>query len=167
MEDIAVNEGNFLTRELIQKAGIIYTFVDLFSQYETTVRDYGGDNFLTMNEVHILAHIEQNPGMTASELATDRRRSRGFISQCITKLDKNGYIIRVPQKEDSKKKSLFVTQKGKDLCVLHCQFDEQNLVKTYNYLRRDCTHEEIEHFYKVMEVYNRIMTASANKRKRK
>ena len=148
----------------MQKANVIYQFVDLFLQYETTTRDYGGDTLLTMNEVHMLAHIEQNPGTTASDIARELRRSRGFISQCITKFDANGYIIRVVQEQDAKKKSIFVTQKGKDLCSLHSQFDERNLVKTYNYLLRDCTHEEIEAFYKVMEVYNRIMTASSRKR---
>lgn len=130
----------------------------------TTVRDYGGDNFLSMNEVHILAHIEENPGLTASELADKVRRSRGFISQCLCKLEGRAYIIRVSQKDDIKKKSLFVTQKGKELCRAHAQFDEKNLLKTYNYLRRDCSHDEIKAFYKVMGIYNNIMNASAKKR---
>lgn len=159
-----INE-TILTYELMEKANIIYDFVDLFTQYENTVRDYGGDNFLTMNEVHMLTYIERNPGITASDVARNFRRSRGFISQCITKLDSNWYITRVPQENDAKKKSIFVTQKGKDLCMLHSQFDEKNLAKTYNYLRRDCTHNEIEAFYKVMDVYNRIMVASARKRR--
>ncbi len=156
----------FSTEELLSNANVIYEFVDLFSRYETTVRDYGEDNFLSMNEIHLLSHIEQHPGITASQLAENVRRSRGFISQCINKLEAGAYIIRVSQDEDNKKKSMYVTQKGKDLCVAHMKFDEQNLIKTYNYLLRDCTHEEIEHFYKVMGVYNNIMNASARKRQR-
>lgn len=49
---------------------------------------------------------------------------------------------------------------------MHSEFDEKTLLKTYKYLLRDCTSEEITAFYKVMETYNNIMLAAERKRKR-
>ena len=34
---------------LLENADLLYQFVDLFSNYENTVRDYGGNQYFTMN----------------------------------------------------------------------------------------------------------------------
>ena len=34
---------------LTQNAELLYQFVDMFSNYENTARDYGGNNYFTMN----------------------------------------------------------------------------------------------------------------------
>ena len=54
------------SQELLERAQILYEFVDLFSQYESTPRNYGWTEDLTMNEVHLLAKIDSaiaHPGM--------------------------------------------------------------------------------------------------------
>ena len=112
------------------------------------------------------ARIEAPPGICSSDLVAASRRSKGFISRMTTKLEKSGFIIRVPDKNDAKKFCLYVTAKGKTLCDAHAEFDEKTLIKTYHYLRRDCTDEEIEAFYKVVQVYNNIMNAAERKRQR-
>lgn len=155
------------SQELLSKAKILYQFVDLFSDYENTPRNYDWIEDLTMVEVHILAEIEEHPGITSKELSEKTRRSKGFISTIITKLTRSGYIVKIADKEDAKKKLLFVTSHGKSLCLAHAQFDEKTLLKTYNYLLRDCTSEEIGCFYKVMQVYNNIMIAAEKKRKQR
>jgi Transcriptional regulators len=155
------------SQELLNKSNILYEFVDLFLNYENTARDYGSDEFLSMNDVHILSAIDNNPGILSIELATSRHRSKSFISQVINKLETHGYIMKVSKADDNKKKLLFVTAKGKKLSQAHLLFDEKALIKTYNYLRRDCTPEEIDTFYKVMKVYNNIMNAAERKRRLK
>lgn len=152
--------------ELLHKAQILYEFNDLFSNYESTARSYteGGEPF-NMIDVHTLDAIERNPGLTSAELCEKMRRSKSFVSQILNKMENKGYLIRVEDELDAKKKHLFVTQAGKELCQQHNDFDERTLLKTYNYLLRDCTPEEIDNFYKVMSVYNNIMNAAARKRK--
>ena len=151
---------------LMLNAERLYQFVDMFSNYESTVRDYGGNNYFSMNEIHILAAIAKNPGIFSSDLAEQRRRSKGFISQIVTKLEKYGCIYKQSDPKDSKKKGLYPTERGLALAKAHDEFDMQTLEKTYGYLRRDCTPEEIRHFYKVIKIYINIMTAAERKRRR-
>lgn len=158
---------NYITSsDLLEKAEILYTFVDMFSSYENTPKDYGTGELFSMIEIHVLNAIYTHPGITAKELSEVMRRTKGFISQVLSKLEDEDHIIRIPCKTNSKLRELYVTSSGQQLCIAHNQFDEKTLLKTYNYLLRDCTDEEIESFYKVMQVYINIMNAAAAKRKR-
>lgn len=151
---------------LTQNAEQLYKFVDLFSNYENTVRDYGGNNYFSMNEIHILAAIAKNPGIFSGDLAEQCRRSKGFISQIVTKLERYGCVYKQSDPKDNKKKGLYPTERGQALAKAHDEFDVRTLEKTYGYLRRDCTPEEIRHFYKVIKIYINIMTAAERKRRR-
>ncbi len=158
---------NYITsRELLEKSEILYTFVDMFSAYENNPKDYGTGELYSMIEIHILNAIYNCPGITAKELSEKMRRTKGFISQVLSKLESAGHIIRIPCKTNAKLRELYVTQSGQHLCFAHNEFDEKTLLKTYQYLLRDCTDEEIEAFYRVMQVYINIMNAAAAKRKR-
>ena len=153
------------SQELLERAQILYEFVDLFSQYESTPRNYGWTEDLTMNEVHLLAKIDSEPGICSSDLVDVFHRSKGYISRIIQKLEAGGYIVRVADKQDAKRQLLFLTPSGKKLCTAHADFDERTLLKTYRYLRRDCTPEEIDAFHKVMQVYINIMNAASRKQR--
>lgn len=160
-------EKRYMTsKELLEKSEILYTFVDMFSSYENVSRDYGTGECFSMTEVHILNAIDVNPGITGTDLAEKLRRTKGFISQVLSKLEKKEYVIRIPSKNKKKYMELYVTAKGKQLCLAHNEFDEKQLLKTYHYLMRDCTEDEIVSFYKVMQVYINIMNAAAAKHKR-
>lgn len=159
-------EEYFTSKTLLDKAEILYSFVDLFSSYENTPRDYGTGEFFSMTEIHLLNTIYTSPGITATELSERKNYTKGFISKVLSNMEAKHYIIRVKDGDNSKRKQLFVTAEGQKLCVAHNDFDERTLLKTYNYLRRDCNDEEITAFYKVMKVYNNIMNAAARKRKR-
>lgn len=154
------------TQDLIKRADILYKFVDLFSDYENTLRDYGCGVKMNMAEVHMISAIESNPGITTTDLSELSRRTKGAVSQILSKLESKKYIIRVSDPSDAKKKLLFVTANGKKLSDAHNDFDIHALTKTFNYLLRDCTKDEIYTFYKVMNVYNNIMESGKRKQKR-
>jgi len=167
MDDYKIED--ILESDLLARAEVLYKFVDLFSSYEDTAREYLDSNgmaLFTMNEVHFLSSIESSPGITVVELAQKTRRSKSHISQLVKKFENLECVIKVPFEGQSKKKQLFVTAKGKKLCEAHDKFDRQALRKTYVYLLRDCTPAEIDSFYKVMGVYNNIMLAAERKRAR-
>lgn len=161
-----MKEWIITTQDLLEKAEMLYKFVDLFMDYENTPRDYGCGIEMNMAEVHMLSHIDANPGITITELAELSRRTKSAVSQIVSKLENKDFILRVPDKQDNKKKLLFVTANGRKLCDMHKEFDIQALTKTFNYLLRDCTKEEIFAFYKVVNVYNNIMEAGKRKRER-
>lgn len=157
MENVTVAPEKLLTQ-----AEILYRFNVLFSDYENTVRDYGNGTFMSMTEIHMLVHINEFPGITGAELADWFLITASAVSQVLSRLERRGYVVRVA--EHGKRKKLYVTLAGKQLCDNHRGFDIRTLAKTYGYLLRDCTPEEIQAFYKVMEVYNNIMTAGRRKR---
>jgi len=160
-------ENNYLPIDtLLERADSLYLFVNLFSDYEQTHRDYGAGEEMTMTAIHILAAVDENPGISGAQLAEKFFCTTSAISQSLTWLEKRGYIIRVVEKGHSKKKMNFSTKLGKKLCNAHRDFDIQSLTKTYNYLLRDCTPDEIVTFYKVLQVYNSIMMAGRKKRMR-
>lgn len=159
-------QGYMTSRELLEHAEILYTFVDLFSGYENVPRDYGTGQLFSMTEVHLLNAIYSNPGITSTELGRRIRRTKGFVSQTISKLEKLGYLVRMASPSNARRKALYVTAAGQKLCVAHNEFDEATLQKTYHYLLRDCSPAEIVNFYKVLQTYINIMDAAAAKRRR-
>jgi DNA-binding MarR family transcriptional regulator len=159
---LEVNELDFF-----KNVNVLYRFVSLFSSYENTPRDYGTGEDITMTEMHVLASIETHPEITGTELAAMHLCTTSAISQVLKKLEDQGYIVKMTSKANSKKKALYVTAEGKKICRFHEDFDLKTLVKTYHYLRRDCEAEEIQAFFKVMQVYNNIMEAGSRKQKQR
>ena len=151
--------------DLLHRAETLYRFVALFTDYENTVRDYGEKHKMTMTEVHTLVAIEANPGISATELADRFFCSKSAVSQLLSKLERSGYILRITDQSNSKKKQVFVTQVGKHICDLHRAFDVKALTKIYRYLLRSCSEEDISTFYHVMKIYNNIMDSAYRKRK--
>ena len=64
-----MKEWIITTQDLLEKAEMLYKFVDLFMDYENTPRDYGFGIEMNMAEVHMLSYIDANPGITITELA--------------------------------------------------------------------------------------------------
>ncbi|WP_174229157.1 hypothetical protein [Bacillus tequilensis] len=67
--------------ELNEKANIIYEFVMMkYNNYIKTARDYGTGGIIHMVEVHTLTVIEENLGITVTEVALKWNRTRGALS---------------------------------------------------------------------------------------
>lgn len=162
MSDLSNTVGS--PEELLARAEILYRFVALFSDYENTSREYGAHDVMSMSEIHVLAHINDHPGITGVELSEAFLITPSAISQILARMESEEYIVRISKK--GKRKMAFCTMKGKQLCDAHKAFDINTLTKTFTYLLRDCTPDEILTFYKVMGVYNSIMTAGRKKRLR-
>ena len=147
-----------ITDEMLQEYSDILTdFIDLYAgSSETVYRDYGNGDMVTMTQVHMLSTIEENPGITATELSQRKRKKKSSISQVISQLTQKGYVERVADPSDSKKLCLYATPAGQELCRLHRAYDVSSMGRTYAKLQTYCTREELDHFYKVLKVYNQI-----------
>ena len=85
---------NKIFDQLNQKANAVYNFVMLYSGYMSERHNYGVGIPINMVEVHTLTAIEENPGITISQLASLWQRTNSALSQTATKLEKKGYVIR-------------------------------------------------------------------------
>ena len=93
-EELNQNSVNVLFSQLNEKADLVYKFASLYNDYMAEKHDYGTGQLINMVEVHTLTAIEENPGITISQLASMWRRTNSALSQTATKLEKRGFIIR-------------------------------------------------------------------------
>ncbi len=139
--------------ELERRAEIIYAFLDAYTTYRNVPKDYGtGENF-TMTQIHLLDYIDKNPGSTITDIAAGYRKSKGLVSQMASAFEKMGYLVRMSDPQDAKKQRLFLSMEGKQLNNTHRHFDVVNRISAYRFLRKSCSKEEIDAFYKVMEMF--------------
>lgn len=151
MSEKTLNPYNYM-----EQAQIIAEFLDIFAGTADSLKDYGNGDLISRTQIHLLSAINAAPGITASELATLKRRKKSTISQSLTILEKKGYLYRVNDTQDAKKLRLYATDEGKKLSNLHDAYDEKSMAERHWKLLHDCTEEEIMHFYKVMIAYNKI-----------
>ncbi|WP_232697801.1 MarR family winged helix-turn-helix transcriptional regulator [Brevibacillus daliensis] len=152
-----VIQKNAKYHELDAKANIIYKFVMTYTDYIKTARDYGTGETINMMEVHTLTVIEENPGITVTEVALEWNRTKGAVSQIITKLEKRGLIIRKKEHDNAKNVHLYVTDRGEVLSKAHKDYDIKELTWADRTLHKSFTSEEIDVFYKVMQQYTELL----------
>lgn len=152
-----VIQRNAKYHELDAKANIIYKFVMTYNDYIKTAHDYGTEETINMVEVHTLTVIEENPGITATEVALEWNRTKGAVSQIIAKLEKRGLIIRKKEDNNAKNVHLYVTDRGELLSKAHKTYDIKELTWADETLHNSFTTEEINAFYKVMQQYTELL----------
>lgn len=142
--------------ELSPRADILYRFVMTYADYINGVRDYGTNISINMVEVHTLSMIEDNPGITVSQLAKRWERTKGAISQNVSKLEKKGLVQKIKDEKNNKIVHLFVTKDGEHLSTAHKIYDITDIMQTQQELLENCTIEEINTFYKVLQEYYKL-----------
>lgn len=135
----------------------IYKFVMFYYNYIISKHDYGNGELISMIEAHTITFIEENPGTTVSELAIYWNKTKGAISQTVSKLIEKGYILRQKSENNAKTFNLFVTDKGLKLSKAHKLYDTIDIAKTLDQLLETCTPEEIDSFFKVIHHYVHLL----------
>lgn len=139
-----------------QKSELIYRFIALQNEYAGEPREYGGSP-ISMPEVTILISIEENPGITTTELAAMHRKTKAALSQTVKKLEQRGVVYRTRCPVDGKRALLHVNEDGKKIIAAHQQYDLNNLGNTLDRLLKSASVEEVDAFFKVLELYNDIL----------
>ena len=131
---IEANEDEKLINSRYKKLnGIMeamYDFVLAYSNYYSIRRDYGTGEKFTMIEIHILTEICDNSGITVTELAEKWCRTSSAISQTVKKLIKWGFVNRISNENNGKIFHLSITEKGKELALIHKRYDNLDIIKT-------------------------------------
>lgn len=135
----------------------IYQFVMRYNDYIISTHDYGMGLLLTMIEAHTLTYIEEHPGVTVTELATYWNKTKGALSQTVSRLSEKGLVAKEKRAGNAKSILLYPTETGVALSKAHKLYDTVDIAKTMGELRKECSAEEIDAFYKVISVYNQVI----------
>lgn len=94
-------------------------------------RDYGTGHRYTTLEVHTITLIEQNPGITVTEISRIFNRTKSSVSQLISRLEKKGLVSKSrPNSNNRRIRNLNLTELGQKLSESHVSYDEARF-KTY------------------------------------
>lgn len=151
-----------LYKTLNMRAEKLYDFVYYYNKYMQEAKDYGTGNLSSMPEAHILTAIEQEPGVTISQLSKKRNRTRSAISQTVKSLEKEGYIYKQKRENNNKELLLYPTEAGKALSRAHKLYDIADISNTTEALLKQCTVEDIDTFYRVLEIYLGLLPKDCN-----
>ena len=135
----------------------IYQFVFLYNDYIQKPRDYGNGDPIRLVEVHTLTMIEQNPGITVSELAKLWKRTKGTVSVNVSALERAGYIYREKTAENAKTIPLYPTKKGIELRTMHKAYDNLEVVRTQATILQECTQDQLQAFYKIIKIHVNLL----------
>lgn len=151
-----INSVQNILDNLNEKVDIIYKHQTLLSDYSTTPRDYGTGYPMTEVEMHTLGYILDNDGLYASQLAIYTNRTKGAVSQLISKLEAKGLVSRINEPDNKRLYRLYLTKEGHRACEIHRAYDRTRMIEMINEISQYCTIDEIEAFFKVMKYRNVI-----------
>lgn len=154
----AIDNLNSLYNQLASRNELLYRFVTRHSELLQHRRPYDkSEDTYTTIEMHTLSMIDANPGITVSELAKNWNRTKSTVSVNIKRLFEKKLIYKVTDEKDAKVQRLFLTEKGQTLSTEHKLFDARVALAVYEKLIKATSVGEVETFYKVMEIYLKIM----------
>lgn len=136
---------------------VIYEFVMRYNDYIYSEHDYGNGDPLTMIEAHTLTYIEDHPGTTVTELTNYWHKTKGAISQIVSKLEALGLVKKTKKEGNAKNVCLYVTECGFQTSRAHKLYDTLDITKTLSAIQKECTPAEIDTFYKVISVYYKVI----------
>jgi DNA-binding MarR family transcriptional regulator len=136
---------------------IIYHFALNYNEYMNSRHPYTKDEALTTLEAHLLTDICDYPNSTVTSLSNSWNRSVSATSQTVRTLIKKGLVTRKNSKTNAKVFFLIPTEKGIKTSDAHKRYDTLDIIKTIKSLRHTLTIDEIEIFFKGMEVYTSLL----------
>lgn len=149
---------NTTYKTLDTRHSIIYEFVMLYNDYIYAAHDYGNGLPLTMIEIHTLTYIDDNPGTTVTILTDHWHKTKGAISQIVSRLEKDGLVSKSKREDNAKTVLLHTTELGHKLSSAHKLYDIADISKTLGEIGEKCKPEEIDTFFKVMQVYYQVIS---------
>ncbi|WP_326974629.1 MarR family winged helix-turn-helix transcriptional regulator [Caproicibacter sp. BJN0012] len=153
--------------DLDKKVDQLFEYQLVMTSYQSVKRDYGTGIYLSEMEAHILLYIECEPGITAKEIAKMTHRTKGTISILISSLEKHGLITQQVNPQNRRERNLYLTGSGQETCLKHRAYDRKTTMEIILWLSKDCVPEEINGFFKVLNLrtayFNKIIEEEKNK----
>lgn len=128
------------------------------NQYSVHKRKYGTDEDYYENEVHILAELVRDNSITLMELAKKFYKTKSYISQVITQLEKRELIVKDRSEADARKRVYKVTPKGLHLDKLHHEYDYGQSRRLPEFFK-EFSQEDLELFMRILAKYHQFQLA--------
>ncbi len=141
---------NWLDKEPYLIADLYFKFIMKEYQSAITPRDYGTGDMYTLIETHTITFIDDNPGVSITDIAAYMNRTSSAASQIVSKLERKGLVHKTFTKSNSKTMLLFLTPEGKELSEAHKQYDKVHLMPVNEKFIERFSREELELFYTMM-----------------
>ena len=148
-----------------EKSELIYRFIALQNEYMEETKKGGAGQQLSPPEVSTLVSIEDNPGITTTELSQVYRKTKAAVSQTIKKLEQKGYVCRERCPVDGKRALLHINDKGKTVTAAFRHNDLNNLKNILDRLLAASSIAEVDAFFKVLGIYTSILDEELHDRK--
>ena len=146
-----------------QKSDLLYRFSALQIEYYHMPHELDSALPLSMAEVHTLRNIEENPGITVTELAASGRKTKGAVSQIVKKLENRGYLFRERCPVDGKRALLHVNEEGKRLSQIFKKHSLKSLRSLLDGLLERCGMAEVDAFFTVAAAYVQLLEEELTK----
>lgn len=108
----------------------------LNEKIERNLRQYGVD--MAADEWTVMNCLWKNDGMTQQELCVVTHRDKPFMSRLVTRMEKHGWVVRVPNMQNRRANRVRVSQRGWSVRE-KCSFIAN---KTLKEVLRGLTYEE-------------------------
>ena len=146
--------GDFLNREQLSIHDKLFIIYNLTMRIEKERLLESQFNDLSINDLHIIHIIYLLNDATISKIAKLTTVSKSALTGNIDKLEKLGYIERIPSKTDRRVTNIVFTSKGKLLSRLHnrelLKFT-RSLLKNRTDVEMDELNEELDQLIKHLE----------------
>ena len=147
-----------LLHQTNHRFGIVYDFVTVCSSMMNISHEFLPGISLTIVEMNAVVQIADHPGITATDLCKKWNRTRGAISQILKKVEEKNLIYRMSRESNDKCKLLYPTETGillRDRAKKNELEDNTRIFSELLYM--NCSPQELEHFYKVIDIYTKII----------
>lgn len=142
-----------MNRDLLEKLiDVVDQGYDIMQEYANKPRQFNSIMLYPV-ETQTLEIIAENPGITASKIAKELKKTLSASSQILKKLEQKELITRKKNPDNNREYNLFLTKISQDVIKLHSELDEmiysrylENLIALKD--------EEIESFIKVQKALN-------------
>ena len=101
-----------ILKDYNEMAWLMERIMHKYSQYEKKPQIYCKDLLLTQPEIHTVAMIGDNKGISVTELAEKRGVTKGAASQMVYKLVDKGLVEKRVSPDSDAQLNLYLTKKG-------------------------------------------------------
>ena len=134
----------------------LYKYQTVMNEYASISKEYGPGIYMTETEAHTLGYIAREEGMTSKRLGEITNRSKSTTSQIVKVLTQKEMIYRRVNPDNKREQLLYLTEKGKVANAQHQAYDHTTMYSVLENLRKHCTKEELDAFFKVLELRTKM-----------
>lgn len=132
--------------------GKIREFNRLYAKLLCLFSRYALNTEFSMLEARIIGEVGRNKGCTANSISKYLNLDRSYLSRIIEKFEKNGLIVKEQNKEDSRKKSLYLTDEGYNVYLELEDKSDQQIKTILNKVKPEEIKELVKSMNKITEI---------------